>query len=117
MKKRIEKLRPVYVEQLPDLLDSGLLYVSMRFAICAHSCACGCGRKVFTPLGRKDWQLQYDGETITLSPSVGNFNFPCQSHYFIRRNHIVWLEDDTKSSKVGKRQKSKKFWKRLLYLI
>lgn len=102
MKKRIDKLRPVYVEQIPDLLDPGLLYISMRFAICAHSCACGCGKKVFTPLGVKDWQLFYNGETITLSPSIGNYSFPCQSHYFIRRNRIVWISDTIKEANSDK---------------
>ena len=102
MKKRIDKLRPVYVEQIPDLLDPGLLYISMRFAICAHSCACGCGKKVFTPLGVKDWQLFYDGETITLSPSIGNYSFPCQSHYFIRRNRIVWISETIKEADSDK---------------
>ena len=107
MTKRIDKLRPVYVEQLPDLLDPGLLYVSMKFGICAHSCACGCGRKVYTPLGLKDWQLYYDGETITLSPSIGNYHFPCQSHYFIRHNKVVWVKDYEQSNS-GKKNKRKR---------
>lgn len=116
MKKRIDKLRPVYVEQIPDLLDPGLLYISMRFAICAHSCACGCGKKVFTPLGVKDWQLFYNGETITLSPSIGNYRFPCQSHYFIRRNRIVWISDTIKeanSDKLLGKKRAKLFLGRL----
>ena len=117
MTKRIDKLRPVFVEQLPDLLDPGLLYVSMKFGICAHSCACGCGRKVYTPLGLKDWQLYYDGETITLSPSIGNYHFPCQSHYFIRNNRVEWVDDYKWREKTGKpstkRKKSKSIWKRL----
>lgn len=104
MTKRIDKLRPVYVEQIPDLLDPGLLYVSMKFSICAHSCACGCGRKVFTPLGLKDWQLYYDGESISLSPSIGNFRFPCQSHYFIRRNKVIWVKDFERGKRVMKKQ-------------
>lgn len=108
MTKRVDKLRPVFVEQLPDLLDPGLLYVSMKFGICAHSCACGCGRKVFTPLGQKDWQLYYDGETITLSPSIGNFRFPCQSHYFIRHNKVVWVKDG-EQGKLGKKKKNNRF--------
>ncbi|MBQ7254475.1 MAG: hypothetical protein IJS30_07365 [Bacteroidales bacterium] len=107
MKKRIDTLRPVYVEQLPDLLDPGLLYVSMKFSICAHSCACGCGRKVFTPLGLRDWQLYYDGESITLSPSIGNFRFPCQSHYFIRHNIVVWVKDSEQGTLRKKKKKNR----------
>ena len=100
-------MRPVYVEQLPDLLDPGLLYVSMKFSICAHSCACGCGRKVFTPLGLRDWQLYYDGESITLSPSIGNFRFPCQSHYFIRHNIVVWVKDSEQGTLRKKKKKNR----------
>ena len=118
MKKGTEILRPVFVEQLPDLLDPGLLYVSMKFAICAHSCACGCGRKVYTPLGLKDWQLYFDGETVSLSPSIGNYNFPCRSHYFIRYNRIVWISDNSRKSGNGKlrmkQRPKKKILKRLL---
>ena len=118
MKKGTEILRPVFVEQLPDLLDPGLLYVSMKFAICAHSCACGCGRKVYTPLGLKDWQLYFDGETVSLSPSIGNYDFPCRSHYFIRYNRIVWISDNSRKSGNGKsrmkQRPKKKIWKRLL---
>lgn len=118
MKKGTEILRPVFVEQLPDLLDPGLLYVSMKFAICAHSCACGCGRKVYTPIGLKDWQLYFDGETVSLSPSIGNYNFPCRSHYFIRYNRIVWISDNSSKSGNGKsrmkQRPKKKILKRLL---
>jgi hypothetical protein len=27
---------------------------------------------------------------VTLHPSVGNWNHPCQSHYVIRDNQILW---------------------------
>ena len=30
------------------------------------------------------------GETISLDPSIGNWNFRCQSHYWIRRNRAIW---------------------------
>lgn len=35
--------------------------------------------------------MSYDGEVISLYPSIGNRGFQCQSHYFIRRNRVVWL--------------------------
>lgn len=114
MGSRIDKLRPVYVEHLPDLLDPGLLYVSMKYAICAHSCACGCGKKVFTPLGLKDWQLYYDGVTITLTPSIGNYSFPCHSHYFIRMNRIVWVNDAyDKQAEKPKKKRNLSIWGKL----
>jgi len=79
-----------FVDSFPTQLAERTLYVSMRFASVGHNCACGCGNQVITPLSPKDWQLTYDGDTITLYPSVGNWNFPCQSHYWLRRNRVQW---------------------------
>jgi hypothetical protein len=81
-----------FVEQLPSKLERDVLYVSIRFATVAHSCCCGCGHEVVTPLSPTDWQLTFDGETVSLTPSVGNWSFDCQSHYWIRRNVVKWAE-------------------------
>jgi Family of unknown function (DUF6527) len=51
--------------------------------------------KVVRPISPVGWQLTFDGETVTLFPSVGSWNFPCRSHYFIRRDTVVWVEDMT----------------------
>jgi hypothetical protein len=69
---------------------AGTIYVSMACGTAVHACCCGCGRKVFTPFGVTDWKLIFDGDTVTLDPSIGNWNFPCQSHYSIVRNEIRW---------------------------
>jgi hypothetical protein len=45
---------------------------------------------VVTPFTPKDWELRFDGETVSLSPSIGNWSFACQSHYWIRWNRIEW---------------------------
>lgn len=82
-------LEPVYTQYIPPELEAGLLYVSMEYATASHLCVCGCGRRVVTPLGNADWTLKFDG-TVTLNPSVGNGQFPCRSHYWIRRNEVVW---------------------------
>src|SRR5262249_14539462 len=42
------------------------------------------------PLTPTDWELTFDGESITLSPSIGNWSFPCRSHYWIRNNRAEW---------------------------
>ena len=34
-------------------------------------CACGCGTGISLPLGSAEWKLEYDGETVSLRPSVG----------------------------------------------
>lgn len=86
----ITSLRPEFVEFIPDALQPGVLYVSVRFATAAHRCCCGCGREVVTPLTPTDWALTFDGETVSLHPSIGNWSFPCQSHYWIARNGVRW---------------------------
>ena len=78
-----------FVEHLPDHLQEGILYISLKYATAGHCCACGCGKEVITPFSPTDWKMIFDGETITLSPSIGNWNFSCRSHYFIRHNQIV----------------------------
>jgi len=57
-----------------------------------HKCCCGCGNEVVTPLSPSDWQLTFNGETISLFPSIGNWSFPCRSHYWIRKNEVKWAE-------------------------
>ncbi len=107
----MKTLQHKFVEQIPDVISPGILYVSMDYATAIHSCACGCGNEVVTPLSPSDWKLLYDGETVTLKPSIGNWNFRCRSHYWITNNKIVdassWdinvpLKDKKKSKKKRK---------------
>lgn len=79
-----------FVEYIPQEVREGTFYVSIRFATAAHKCCCGCGSEVVTPLSPTDWQLTFDGETISLELSIGNWSFACQSHYWIRRNQVKW---------------------------
>ena len=79
-----------FVTTIPANLEPNVLYVSMEFGTVIHLCACGCGNKVITPLSPKDWKLSYDGEVISLVPSIGNWSFPCKSHYWIRSSRVQW---------------------------
>ena len=106
--KKINSLHPTFIEHFPDHLERGVLYVSMRYAMCAHSCACGCGQKVITPLSPTKWKLTYDGENVTLYPSIGNYGFPCQSHYFITRGRIEWVDVEVHFGGLGKEGRKKK---------
>jgi len=83
-------LKHEFVEYIPEHVVDGAIYVSIRFATALHKCCCGCGNEVVTPLSPTDWKVTFDGETISLHPSIGNWNFPCQSHYWIKRNVITW---------------------------
>lgn len=85
-----------FVEFIPAELKEGTLYISIRFATVSHSCPCGCKNKVVTPLKPSDRKLIFDGKTISLHPSVGNWNFPCRSHYWVRNNRVQWAEDWSK---------------------
>jgi hypothetical protein len=87
------RLTHVFVDSFPEPLEKGKLYVSMRYANVAHLCACGCGNEVVTPIRKRAWRLTFDGESITLSPSIGSRTFACRSHYFIRENKIQWAEE------------------------
>ena len=84
------RLRNEFVDHIPEQLDDGVLYVSMRFGTVVHRCACGCGEEVVTPLGPVEWRLTYDGRTVSLEPSIGNWSFPCRSHYWIDEGIVRW---------------------------
>lgn len=83
-------LKHEFVEFIPEELEGRTIYISIRFATVSHLCCCGCGYKVVTPLRPTDWTLIFDGKTISLEPSIGNWSFPCQSHYWIRNNCVRW---------------------------
>lgn len=89
MKRQIT-LKHEFVEYIPDKLKDGAIYVSLAFATVAHKCCCGCGNEVITPLSPTDWKLIFDGESISLYPSIGNWNFTCRSHYWIKCNTVKW---------------------------
>jgi hypothetical protein len=89
MKQKIA-LKHEFVEFIPGELKEGTIYISIRFGTASHLCVCGCGNKVVTPLRPTDWKLIFDGKTISLEPSIGNWSFACQSHYWIRKNKIRW---------------------------
>lgn len=89
-------LDPEFVEFIPAELDEGMLYVSMAYATTAHLCACGCGTKIVLPLSPAEWRMSFDGEAVSLLPSVGNWQLPCKSHYWIKGNKIRWAASWTK---------------------
>jgi hypothetical protein len=94
---RIDQVRHEFVEFIPSELQEGVLYVSIPYATAVHRCCCGCGRDVVTPLTPTDWTLVYDGDSISLKPSIGNWGLPCRSHYWIIRNRVRWAKGWTKA--------------------
>lgn len=120
----MKSLETRFLSYIPRDIEDGILYISIEFKTAVHKCACGCGNKTVTRLSPDDWTLSFNGETVSLSPSIGNWSFPCQSHYWIVENKIKWakkwsLEEiqenrkrDTIKSKLPKNR-----WKRWLELF
>ena len=98
------KLEHCFVDHFPDALEGGILYVSLEYGSAAHSCCCGCGEEVVTPLTPTDWRITYNGDSITLSPSVGNWTLPCRSHYLIDRGRVIealpWTDKEIKAERI-----------------
>jgi hypothetical protein len=82
-----------FIDVIPRELEPNTIYVSIKFCTAIHSCCCGCGNQVVTPLSPIDWKLIFNGRSISLEPSIGNWSFPCRSHYWIRNNVAVWSSD------------------------
>lgn len=88
-------INPVFVEFIPESIEEGKLYISEQYKTAIHKCCCGCGEEVVTPLTPVDWRLIKGAKGISLYPSIGNWNYKCQSHYFIRDNQILWAKQFT----------------------
>src|SRR5579859_1479051 len=93
---RPRRIRHEFVDLAPKLLEEGVLYVSVEYGSAVHKCFCGCGIKVATPFTPTDWKLTFDGDTVSLWPSVGNWDLPCRSHYVIERDVVHWAGDMTR---------------------
>ena len=81
---------PEFVESFPTPLQPDVFYVSLEYKTCAHLCACGCGDEAVTPLSPARWSFTYDGDSISVQPSVGNWSLACKSHYVINKGHVRW---------------------------
>ena len=86
---KVESLVLRDVEFIPDELEDGILYVAEHFRIAVHSCCCGCGMEVTTPLGRGQYKLTRDVNGPSLYPSIGNHDYPCQSHYWVEHGQVT----------------------------
>ena len=92
------ELIPVFFEaEMPDdlIFEQGKIYVSRRYYSAIHLCVCGCGNKTVMPINHEEWSYGWDmtevNGKLSFIPSVGNWNFPCRSHYFITENKINFI--------------------------
>jgi hypothetical protein len=80
----------VFVDFIPENLEEGIIYISLKYSTAAHLCCCGCGQEVITPLNPAKWYLTEKNGIISLHPSIGNWSLPCKSHYWISQNRVLW---------------------------
>ena len=83
--------RVVSVDRFPAKLAENVVYVSEEYDVAALSCACGCGHRVNLLLG--------DGHTVedvggfaSIWPSIGVWDAPCRSHFWISEGQVRWAE-------------------------
>lgn len=87
----LTQLTPQFTELIPDVLEEGILYISEEYSVAAHLCTCGCKKETITPFCNGGWEIEINKDLVSLSPSIGNFNFDCKSHYYIKENQIINL--------------------------
>jgi hypothetical protein len=50
-----------------------------------------------TPLSPAQWRITFNGEAVSLYPSVGNWNLPCRSHYILKDGEVleanIWTDE------------------------
>lgn len=87
--KKVE-VQPVYVEYIPETLEENKIYISKEYNTAIHLCLCGCKKLVVTPLNHRymvhGWNLIEEHGKVSLSPSIGNFQYECKSHYILTKN-------------------------------
>lgn len=92
---KITELTPEFSHYLPEEIQEGKLYISLDFGTSKHLCPCGCGSLIVVPFSidnpnQYQWHYTQTADNkISLSPSVGNWQIPCQYHYMITENKIV----------------------------
>lgn len=104
---QIKRLRPRFGEFIPERLEPGLIYISIDYGTASHLCCCGCGSKVVTPLTPTDWSLTFNGEDVSLHPSVGNWEQACRSHYVLKFGRVIEHGECTRAEIEGSRARSR----------
>ena len=91
--QEVARIHPVFVDTIPAAardLQAGNLYISMKYNTLVHRCPCGCGGLSEIGLHPATRRMIYDGENVSIEPSIGARSLPCRSHYWITKNRILW---------------------------
>lgn len=105
---RYHHLQHRFTEHIPENTEPGLLYISMEYGTAVHLCCCGCGSEVVTPFTPTDWKMTFDGETVSLCPSIGSWTLPCRSHYVIDRGRVREAPSWSNEQIAAERQRDKR---------
>lgn len=112
----METLQHKFVDTIPEYLEDGVLYISILRRTALHKCVCGCGNEVITPLSPTDWELTFNGSSVSLHPSIGNWSFKCKSHYFIKENKIrhsgKWSDWEIDNGRKKDKNSKDRFYKK-----
>lgn len=105
--KRPRSITHEFVDAAPSQREEGKLYISLKYRTAIHSCFCGCGAKIVTPIKPTKWKFLFDGDTISLFPSVGNWSYPCRSHYIIKNGRAMPAGDMTQEEIAHGRERDR----------
>jgi hypothetical protein len=57
----------------------------------------------------------FDGETLSLWPSIGNWDYACRSHYVIKHNRVIdagsWSDDEITAGRQADKAAKAKFYR------
>lgn len=79
-----------FVNTIPPKLEEGVVYMAPHYEVSIHKCMCGCGESIAVLLHEDGWKWTFDGKDVSFSPSIGNFQQPCKSHYFLKNGKVQW---------------------------
>lgn len=92
--KTIKKVpyEPIFVDHIPEEMEDGKVYISEKYHVAVHRCLCGCGEQTVMPFYTNPnipptWSMiKENNGTVSFTPSVGNYQLPCSSHYIMTKN-------------------------------
>lgn len=118
MRSSMRTIKHKFVEFIPEHknMENGVIYVSLDYDTVVHNCLCGCGQQVVTPLSPTDWKLTYNGESVSLYPSIGNWEFDCKSHYWIKEDKMIeaemWSEQRVRSKREADQKEKARYFEK-----
>lgn len=107
--KNAMRLEHEFVDRFPEVLQDGALYISIESSAIGHKCCCGCGEEVIVSLTPASWRFTYDGENVSIWPSIGSHSLACRSHYVIDKSLVKWCRPWTdEEARLGREQETQR---------